>query len=214
MRAPRTNRCRRESERQCHKLRPVSFFDVPPRPPEPPPRPRPDQPEWLGPPKGMLPGVSTQEVVLFKTDRAFLRAHRFLAYPTGIQFTLNLRLRSADDHDHDLHWDLHGRRRPGRSEDDLLRLGVLWSDGAKRTNLDSTPPGRNTPPEPPVVMSRSGGGGDGQFSMTYWMWPLPPEGPMTIVCEWPAYDIAETRVVVDATELRSRADEAEAIWPD
>jgi hypothetical protein len=43
---------------------------------------------------------------------------------------------------------------------------------------------------------------------------LRPAGPLTVVGEWPAFDVPETRVVVDATELRARADEAEAIWPD
>jgi hypothetical protein len=46
------------------------------------------------------------------------------------------------------------------------------------------------------------------------MWPLPPAGPLTVVSEWPAHDIPETRVVIDATELRDRAAEAEVIWPD
>jgi hypothetical protein len=160
--------------------------------------------------------VSTQQAVLFKTDRVFMMAHRFLAYPNGIEFTLNLRLRHPDDYQLDRPWELHGRRRPGPPPDDLLRFGVLLSDGTKWTSLDSDwrPRLPNEQPEQLVVRGRGGGGGGGSFNMKYWMWPLPPAGLLTVVGEWPAYDVAETRVDVDATELRARAAEAEAIWPE
>ncbi len=158
--------------------------------------------------------MSPQRVVLFKTDLAFLMAHRFLVFPNGVEFSLDLRLRHPDEDRHDLPWELHGRRRHGPLPDDFLRLGVLLSDGTKWTNLD-WPPG---PPDGrtarPVVMFRGGGGGRHTYDLRYWMWPLPPPGPLTVVCEWPAYGVPETRVVVDATELRAHAADAEAIWPE
>lgn len=194
----------------------MSFFDVPSPPPEPPPPDEPEQPEWAGPPQGVLPGVSTQRAVLFKTDRAFLMAHRFLVYPAGIEFALNLRLRHPDDYQHELPWELRGRKRPDPPPDDFLRLGVLLNDGTKWTNLDwpdlNWRPGRQ--PDHPVVICRGGGGGRDSYNMRYWMWPLPPAGPLIVVSEWPAYDIPETRVAVDATELRACAAEAETIWPE
>ena len=194
----------------------MSFFDVPAPPPEPARPHEREQPEWVGPPQGVLPGASTQRAVLFRTDRAFLMAHRFLAYPNGIEFTFNLRLRNPDDYQHDLPWELHRLRRSGPPPDDLLRLGMLLSDGSKWTNLSSEwrPRRPDEQPEQLVVMGRGGGGGGDSYNSGYWMWPLPPAGPLTVDSEWPAYDVPETRVVVDATELRARAAEAEPIWPE
>jgi hypothetical protein len=91
---------------------------------------------------------------------------------------------------------------------------MLLSEGTNWTNLDWRHWRTDEPPQPPVVMHRGGGGGGDSFNMQYWMWPLPPAGPLTVVSEWPAYDVPETRVVIDATELRARAGESEAIWPE
>jgi hypothetical protein len=159
--------------------------------------------------------VSAQRAVLFKNDRAFLMAHRFLAYPTGIEFTFNLRLRNPDDYQPDLPWDMRRRRRQEPLPGDFLRLGLQLSDGTKWTNLDwrlwhPLPPDEQ--PKPPVVMHRQSGGGRYSYNMSFWLWPL-PVGPLTVVTEWPAFDVPETRVVIDTTELRARAAEAEAIWP-
>ena len=60
-------------------------------------------------------------------------------------------------------------------------------------------------------MHRGGGGGGDSFNTRYWMCPLPPAGPQTVANEWPAYDVPETGVVIDATQLRARPGESEAI---
>ena len=49
--------------------------------------------------------------------------------------------------------------------------------------------------------------------MSYWVWPLPPSGPVTFVCEWPAYDIAETRVTVEAALIIEAAERAVPLVP-
>ena len=64
------------------------------------------------------------------------------------------------------------------------------------------------------MLHPGGGGGRDSFNMRYWMWPFPPAGPRIVVSDWPAYDVAETRVVVDGTESPPRAAEAKAIWPE
>ena len=43
-----------------------------------------------------------------------------------------------------------------------------------------------------------GGGAPYSFFSRWWTWPLPPAGPLEFVCEWPAFDIAESRVGIDA----------------
>jgi hypothetical protein len=49
--------------------------------------------------------------------------------------------------------------------------------------------------------------------MNQWLWALPPEGPLTFFAQWPAFDVDETSVVVDAGELRHAAEHCEVLWP-
>ena len=187
----------------------MSFFEVP-DPPEPPPRPdTPERPVWAGPPPGVLPGLSTQRRVLFRTDEVHLTADRFAVYPDGIEFTLTLMFASPQHgHWHDPWEPRHNHG--GEIANDSLRFGVSFSDGSKWTNLDR----RNLTleMEGPVVMQTSASGGSDKFETQFWIWPLPPEGPLTFVAEWPARGIAEQLVEIDATELRERSKEAEVVW--
>ena len=48
--------------------------------------------------------------------------------------------------------------------------------------------------------------------MSFWLWPLPPPGPLTWVGEWPDRNIPESSVEVDATVLEAAASEAEQLW--
>jgi hypothetical protein len=50
--------------------------------------------------------------------------------------------------------------------------------------------------------------------MGFWLWPLPPAGPVAFVVEWPSEGIAETRVEIDATLLREAAARSEVLWED
>jgi hypothetical protein len=45
-----------------------------------------------------------------------------------------------------------------------------------------------------------------------WVWPLPPAGPLTFVCEWPAAGIEFTRTEVDAQPLLDAATQAQQIF--
>ena len=47
----------------------------------------------------------------------------------------------------------------------------------------------------------------------YWLWPLPPPGPLRISCEWPLVDIAMTTVEIDANNLLGAASRARSLWP-
>lgn len=162
----------------------------------------------------MLPGVSAQNAQVFKTDQVFMMAHRFLVYPNGLEFTLHVRFRNPEDYQGDLVFNLHGPRSQPLS-DDFLRLGVMLADGTKWTNLERRwqPKHADDRPKQPIIGFRRGGGGEDSYNMQYWVWPLPPAGPLTIVAEWPAFAIPDCRLVIDATELRARAADAEAIWP-
>ena len=48
--------------------------------------------------------------------------------------------------------------------------------------------------------------------MSFWLWPLPPPGPLTWVGQWPDRNLSESVVEVDATILEAAASEAEQLW--
>lgn len=176
----------------------------------------PPQPEWIGPSDDLLPGVVPDNVILFRTERAALTLSHFDVYPTGVEFALDVRLRQGDDSSE--RWDVPWERqhRPGRDPavlpDDLLRLGIVFADGSTWTNISASYPRDGGPPTPPVVTSRGGQGGQDRWSMRQWLWPLPPDGPLTFIAEWPKYDIPECRAEIDASALRRAAEDAIRLW--
>ncbi len=64
------------------------------------------------------------------------------------------------------------------------------------------------------MMPGGGRGGERRWEQDFWVWPLPPPGPLAFVCEWPAYRIALSRVEIEADLLRTAAADAPAIWPE
>ncbi len=57
-------------------------------------------------------------------------------------------------------------------------------------------------PEPPLLLTRRGGGDGRRWDQTYWVWGPPPNGPVGVVVEWPAEGVPETRVDVDGAAIR------------
>lgn len=132
----------------------MTFFDVPL--PEPQQEPDFEFPEWMDPPRGVLPGHSTQRAVLFKTEDEFLVVHRILAYPNGVEFSLSLFLRDPSDRMIDVPWELHFPPRSDGLPDDFLRFGILFSDSSKWTNLDWEFPSEDEEPTGPTLWPRRG----------------------------------------------------------
>jgi hypothetical protein len=98
--------------------------------------------------------------------------------------------------------------------DELLRFGVQFADGRKATNLDRPSYDPDREPDRPVLNQHGGGGGGLAWDMGHWVWPLPPPGPFTFVCEWPARGIAESRAEIDAGSILEAAGRAVTFWPD
>ena len=64
-----------------------------------------------------------------------------------------------------------------------------------------------------LLIPRGGGGGGRHTSQVgYWVWPLPPPGPLAFVCEWRAVGIPLTRVEVDAAPIIAAARRATVLW--
>ena len=171
------------------------------------------EPPWFGPPSGVLPGLLPKRVVFVKNDQMLLVIDHFSVYPTGVLFSINLWLRKSNDEIHRMPWDYRPRRTMP-DDANVLRFGLRFSNGQTWTNLARSGPDFENEPTEPVVMERGGGGGGDHWEMSHWLWPLPPPGDLTFVVEWPAYDISETTVTVDAQEIIDCAATAETVWKD
>jgi hypothetical protein len=161
----------------------------------------------------MLPGVAAVELVLASNERAAVYIGRCSAYPTGFELELRVLVRAGAD---ELDPSLNGvYRRPGRgsSYEEMLRFGIEFSDGRKATNVSGRGHGPGEPIDP-VLSGMGGGGGGGRWRQDFWVWPLPPSGPLAFVCEWPAAEIPLTRHELDTEIVLDAAGRARRLFPD
>ena len=196
------------------------FFEPPPAQPAAAAEPRYRMPPWCGPPAGTLPGIVAVELVLARTAAAAVSITRIAAYPVG--FELELVTMSPQDTgglDPLLFGPPNHRPAAGGTDaaipEQMLRFGVQFSDGSKATNTSGYQPrAPRTPPAEPIMQQRGGGGGGGSWSQSLWIWPLPPLGPLALVCEWPAAGIPLTRVEIAAQMVLDAAARSRVIFTD
>jgi hypothetical protein len=197
----------------------VNFFE----PPNPPPGPlappaTPELPEWLGPPHNVLGGLVALGLTAAHSENAAVRLELATAYPTGVQFRIDIRWRAqVQSVSMSAAWDQE--LRPGQDlPADLFRAGFQLADGSKATWLGA---GRgavaralrpDVRPKGPVLWPGAGGGGSRCWSQDLWLWPLPPEGRMEFVCEWPALGVELTRAELDARQIRAAATRSQTLW--
>ena len=150
-----------------------------------------------------------------RSDDAVLAVAAVRAYSTGFEFELVAVLRRAERRGYPpwvTHW--HPERHDEEVPDEFIRVGLQLADGSKVTNLDHlVPPGLDKEPRGPVLMMGRGGGGSRRYDLMYWVWPLPPEGPVTLVLQCPARSIPQTRLQLDGTAIREAASRAVDLWP-
>jgi len=141
------------------------------------------------------------------------------AYRNGFTFELAIRRRAAaEDDSFDPHRVLHWLGREGSPPPEFLRVGVQFADGQRATNLDNwwdyfDPQDlEQAPPPGPVLLLHGGRGGGRVWDQSYWVWPLPPDGPVTFVVEWPAQGVPLTQARVEAVSIVQAATKDERLW--
>jgi hypothetical protein len=95
---------------------------------------------------------------------------------------------------------------------EMLRLAVQFADGSTATNITPVSQDLNTPPHGPVMQAQGGGGGAGNWRQSLWIWPLPPPGSLSFICEWPALEIPVSRHQIDAQQILGTAARAQTIF--
>lgn len=162
------------------------------------PRPEPVRPVWIRP-EDVLPSLVAIDRVLVHTDAVAIGLSGLWCYPNGFEFGVEVVLREPDRRGRLMEYRHHMIEPGEQIPPEMLRIGLQFSDGAKVTNLpgQSHPRGR-AQPDGPILFPGGRGGGTRRQSHQFWVWPLPPPGPITFVCEWPHFQIDETKATIDA----------------
>ncbi len=187
----------------------TAFFEIPP----PPPVTDLDwiQPVWRAPPLNTVGSRVAIDFVLARTNEVAVFVSSVMAYPTGLAIGLGVRRRSFSLNPSS-NMSVGSRDAPA----DGLHFGLQFSDGSKVTTLDSGPTvDENDPqalPARAVLTHNGGGGGVHSFDHDFWVWPLPPAGPLAFVCEWLAQGIPLTRIEIDGSPIVAAAARAEVLW--
>jgi hypothetical protein len=177
-------------------------------------------PAWFGPPVDELPVCVPLTLVLARSETGVIALSHASVYSTGVAIELLVQARGLPEREAQRLF--HEQHMPPTESDPspaYLRLGIEFADGSRASNLQGRHQRHDPeqPPAGPVLIQHgagSGSSGPGRVSMRpgFWLWPLPPPGPVRLVCEWPLLDIPLTTVELDADELRSAASRALKLW--
>ncbi len=98
-----------------------------------------------------------------------------------------------------------------------ILLGVQYADGRRTVAVDM--PGAHTSESSAddhqalSLALGSGSGSDNTYDLRFWLSPLPPPGPVTMVCRLPEFGIDETKVTLDGTAIAAAGRAAVELWP-
>ena len=153
-------------------------------------------------PDAELPRAAESALLLARTDAVAVAVTAIWAFRSGFEF-----------------WVATLFRQPGPAlqkepDDQSLHIGLRFADGRKVANVGHVPGPAGSVPGNLILSPLSFGGGMFSRSRSYWVWPLPPAGPMTFVCEWAAFGIPETSMDVDAEPILRAATQTIKLWPE
>ncbi len=180
----------------------------------------PRRPRWFGPPEDQLGTVVPQGIVLARSDRAVIALSHAVAYSTGVTFDFLAQAQGLTRSEANRVFNEQHMFEEGDLPDALLRIGFEFEDGRRVSNLGGWRSHRmltDAEPKGPLLLPHDGGGGTASDSEVtikpgYWLWPLPPPGPLRISCEWPLGEIALTTVEISGAALREAAEQAGSFW--
>lgn len=167
------------------------------------------RPAHLGPPEGsVLPTVLPYVRLLGRSDNARIALVGLRCWPDGVSLDLRLLCRTRR---------FPRPRRDGRPDGDwAFRFGVRYADRRRVAVGEFSPDRRSVAHGTDGLVLRPTIGGGGRFHRhwDFYLWPLPPQGRLTLVADWPAEDIPETYTELDAGEIRAAAARAVVVWRD
>lgn len=180
----------------------------------------PPRPKWAAPPDDEVGVAVAARMVVASQPRLFIAVTDCVAYSNG--FTLGLAVRSKDEIP--MHMMGFGPyREPG--DDAGIQVVIRFGDGR---DSHGGGPGPNRavmdyykewsegkdPPEPvgPIIGQQGGGGGGQHWNFQYFVWPLPPDGPVTVSCKWPARGLQTAPKELNGTAIRAAGLTSQSVW--
>jgi len=168
-------------------------------------------------PETVIPGSVPGELLLVRAEAVAVAVGSLRAYPNGFKFTLHVRLRREDEEyrqgmSDPFDWHASGLRQT--AHDRALRLGILYADGRRTATTSRLPMLADAESGELVLLQDGSSGSDRRWDGDFWVHPLPPDGPVTFVVSWLAYEVTETRAQVAGTAIRAAASRAIELWPD
>jgi len=181
-------------------------------------------PPWVQPPEDELGVAVPLRVVLASDSRSVIGLIDSVAFSTGFEFTIAVRTRK-DIRPEELGYGPPHLVGPRDSEREP-QIGIQFADGRKAFTGGRPGPefmaqwklhaegGAPDPADGPIISPRSGGGGGKRWDFRYWVWPLPPEGELTFICEWKALGLGPVEHDVDASAIRRAGASSKSFWSD
>lgn len=165
--------------------------------------------EWEAPPPTVLPAVVPVERIVAKGETAVVCLANLWAYPNGFEVDLWAIAKEGEALFDPMQFEIGLKEEQEKGvPPEKLRVGFEFADGSAVTNIRSWEEGSS--PQPPTMHSTRGVYGEDEWEQSYWVWPLPPPGPLALVCEWPAAGIPLTRLELDAQAIIDAAARAQA----
>jgi hypothetical protein len=183
----------------------------------------PDQLErWqrrMSPPENEFPAGLGITVLLASTDDVAVGLSQVDAFSTGFRFNLAVRVRQIPrgliQGDLFMHIAAHVPDLDIPVENRLL-VGIEYSDGRRASTLGDTwvfNPDAERASDNLVLVPQGGGGSELAVDQGFWVAPLPPAGPVTVVVAWPGFGVEETHTVLAGGALRAAAANSQTLWP-
>ena len=159
-----------------------------------------------GPPGDEIGMLAVSSFLLARTAEVVVAVRGITAYSDGLHLAVVV-IFADHARSEDLAYSLQEfSRSPGR-----FRVGVAFSDGRTATSGQRDAPDIETAGRAQLKML-----GSGQHELMwngeYWLWPLPPPGPLVVGCRWPDRGIPETLVQIDPEPLLAAAARSRSVW--
>jgi hypothetical protein len=155
-------------------------------------------------PDNEIPVALPLHVVLVRTADVAIVLLGLDVYTTGLRFDVAVRIREPVE-GRDLSESVFMM---GPATEGLFRLGVEYADG-RRTAIE----GRAGSPDDVAIRAGAGSSSERSTDQSWWIHPLPPDGPLTFVVNCGALDIAETSTVIDGAPIAQAAASVVTLWP-
>lgn len=174
----------------------------------------------MSPPDNEIPAGVGLSVLLGRADDVAVGLTQVEAFSMGFRFTLAVRARptrppAAPGQLHQMigSYPVAGADIP---LEDRLLVGIEYPDGRRASTLQNmrVPHTLTAADDQRLALVPQGGhGGEYAVDQAYWVTPLPPDGPVTVVIAWPGFGIPETSTVLDGAVIRDAAGRSQTLWP-